>query len=76
VGGQRPDEADLRYYNLFDLGEEQWPPREVTPHQWAEALVLRDELIRIRTGSAAPHPEALEPERLLELRMTASDGYW
>ncbi len=37
---------------------------------------LRREMIAIRTGPAAVPPEALDPKRLWQLRMTPSQGYW
>ena len=33
-------------------------------------------LVSVRTGIAAPPPEAMTAERLKEIRLTASEGYW
>jgi hypothetical protein len=66
---------DLAYYHLYDLGGPQ-PERDVGAERPEVLLALRERMVQLRTGPAAPHPKAMEPERLLELRMTASDGYW
>ncbi len=51
----------------------QHTPIEDRP-QLTEAL--RRELIAVRTGPAAVPPDALDPKRLWQLRMTPSQGYW
>ncbi len=76
VSLDRASKTDIRFYNLFDVTEGRTPPRDQTGPRWAEALELRQTMIEIRTGPGAPHAKATEPERLLELRMTASEGYW
>ena len=43
------------------------------PEREAELYKL---LVSVRTGLAAPPPEALTAERLEALRLTASEGYW
>jgi len=76
VQAERPARDDSRFYSLFELGTGERPAPPRTQLAWPRALELRDAMIELRTGAAAPHPRATEPERLLELRMTASEGYW
>lgn len=68
--------AGRSFYWLQDLQDQSWPPRDASVPQWEQVLALRDALIAVRAGPAAPHERAMDPQRLLELRMTASDGYW
>ena len=73
----QPPQAELDgYYLLFDSRSSSRPQLSLHMDHWDQVLELRQELIEVRTGPGAPHARALEPERLLELRMTAADGYW
>lgn len=67
---------NARFYHLHDVTVDPMQERELLREQPEVVREMRDELLRIRTGPAAPHERALDPERLLELRMTASEGYW
>ena len=42
----------------------------------AEFDALYQEMVRIRRGPGAPPPEAMSPEHLKEIRLTAAEGYW
>ena len=68
------DEPD--HYVLSDVVAD---PYQATDLRTAEPALfdqLRDELIQVRTTHAAVPQEALTPERLWELRMSPSQGYW
>jgi hypothetical protein len=70
------EQKRTRTYMLFNLEDVSPPLLDRARTDWSEALDLREAMIRLRTGPAEPHPRTLDPERLLELRMIASDGYW
>lgn len=72
----RPSEDDARFYSLFDPTEASGHLREHSKREWPTVLALRDAMIAVRTGPAASAPQALDPAHLLELRMTAAQGYW
>lgn len=76
VGPVQPNEDDLTFYFLFDPSNPQSNPMELTRREWPTVLALRDAMIAVRTGPAAPAPQAMDPEHLLELRITAAQGYW
>lgn len=61
---------------LYDVTTD---PLQMTNLTRKEPTVVRDlwtHMVRIRTTTGAPPPELLTPERLWDLRMTSTEGYW
>lgn len=63
-------------YGLHDVVADPWQKRNVAPDDPRLAAEMRAIMIRIRSGPGAPDEEATRPDRLWELRMTQSQGYW
>jgi len=73
------DQAMIRepdHYVLHDVVADPFQERDLFKSASSTFLQLRDELIEVRTTHAAVPAEALTPERLWELRMSPSQGYW
>ena len=68
------DEPD--HYVLSDVVADPYQATDLRTVEPALFQQLRDELIQVRTTHAAVPREALTPERLWELRMSPSQGYW
>lgn len=77
---RRLEDADLitepDHYVLSDVVADPFQTRDLRQSDGALFQQLRNELIEVRTTHAAVPRDALTPERLWELRMSPSQGYW
>jgi len=64
------------HYVMHDVVGDPYQANDLLQAEKETFLQLRDELIEVRTTHAAVPAEALTPERLWELRMSPSQGYW
>ena len=77
---RRLNDVDLTtapdHYVLHDVDDDPWQARDLSREQRELFLKLRGELIDVRSAEAAVPRDALTPERLWELRMSPTQGYW
>jgi hypothetical protein len=64
------------HYALYDVTEDPLQARNLRLAQPETVARLRARMLEIRTGAAAPPAGTLTPQRLWDLRMAPSEGYW
>lgn len=66
-----------KYYTLYDIVDDPFQSRNQVPRRPSLFQDLRAEMIRIRSGPAAAPPDTWsDPQRLWEIRMARTQGYW
>jgi arylsulfatase A-like enzyme len=66
-----------KYYTLYDIAADPVQTHDLASGRPQELRELRDEMLRIRKGPAAPPEDTWsDPRRLWEIRMARSQGYW
>lgn len=69
--------SQQKYYTLYDVIGDPYQTRNLATRQPALLQELRAEMIRIRSGPAAPPADTwADPQRLWEIRMARTQGYW
>ncbi len=63
-------------YRLHDVVEDPVQARDLLEEEPALATELKDLLLERRLGPGAPPASLYEDDRLLQLRLTAAEGYW
>ena len=70
------DPDAVAWVEFGDVLADPWQKHDLALEEPWLAAEMRQIMIRIRSGPAAPDEEAARPDRLWELRMTQSQGYW
>ena len=64
------------HFLLHDVRRDPMQTDDLLTQRLQQAQSLREVMISLRSGAAAPAPEAITPARIWEYRMSASQGYW
>jgi hypothetical protein len=64
------------HYALYNVVEDPLQQHNLRASQPQRVSAMRERMVSIRTGLAAPPTGTLTPQRLWALRMAPSEGYW
>ncbi|MBO83852.1 MAG: hypothetical protein CL927_00720 [Deltaproteobacteria bacterium] len=64
------------YYAMHHIPSDPLQVNNLVRSRTERAIVLRNRLLELRTGPGAPPVDSWTTERLQELRLNPSDGYW
>lgn len=67
---------DTGAYGLFDVAGDSMQEQNLLESRSSDARELRQRMIQVRADAGAVPESALTPERLWEIRMSPSQGYW
>ena len=63
-------------YRLHDVTQDPWQQHDLSQTMPQRAKELHQLMLEMRRGAAAPALDEITPEQMLELKLTASQGYW
>ncbi len=63
-------------YHLYDVVRDPFQQRDLAAQQALKASYLLQRLMEYRRGLAAPAGQAMDPQRLWDLRLSPTEGYW